>query len=97
MSEYRLKLYVIGQTPRAERAIANLRELCEREFDGRSYEVEVIDILENPQIAEQEKIIATPMLVMFLPPPMRRVIGDLSDSDKVLAGLGLGPLPPRNA
>ena len=97
MSEYRLKLYVIGQTPRAERAIANLRELCEREFDGRSYEVEVIDILENPQIAEKEKIIATPMLVMFLPPPMRRVIGDLSDADKVLAGLGLGPLPPRNS
>ncbi len=97
MSEYRLKLYVIGQTPRAERAIANLRELCEKEFDGRSYEVEVIDILENPQIAEKERIIATPMLVMFLPQPMRRVIGDLSDSDKVLMGLGLAPSPPRNS
>ncbi len=97
MSEYRLRLYVVGQTPRAERAIANLRELCEKEFDGRSYEVEVIDVLENPQIAEKEKILATPMLVMFLPPPMRRVIGDLSDSEKVLLGLGLRPSPPRES
>lgn len=95
MSEYRLRLYVTGQTPRAERAIANLHRLCEKEFDGRSYEIEVIDVLERPELAEQEKILATPTLVMFLPPPIRRVIGDLSKSDKVLLGLGLLPSPPE--
>jgi circadian clock protein KaiB len=96
MSEYRLKLYVTGQTPRAERAIANLRQLCEQELEGR-YEVEIIDVLEHPQLAEQDKILATPTLVKFLPPPARRVIGDLSESDKVLLGLDLWPPPARTA
>ena len=72
MKEYILKLYVTGQTPRAERAIANLRRLCEHEFAGR-YEIEVIDVLEHPELAEQERILATPTLVRFLPPPLRRV------------------------
>jgi len=89
MKEYILKLYVTGQTPRAERAIANLRRLCEHEFAGR-YEIEVIDVLEHPELAEQERILATPTLVRFLPPPLRRVIGDLSDSDKVLLARPLG-------
>lgn len=94
MSEYRLKLYVTGQTPRAERAIANLRQLCSQELDGR-YELEIIDVLEHPQLAEQDKILATPTLVKCLPPPVRRVIGDLSESDKVLLGLDLWPPLPR--
>jgi len=87
-------MYVTGQTPRAERAIANLRRLCEHEFAGR-YEIEVIDVLEHPELAEQERILATPTLVRFLPPPLRRVIGDLSDSDKVLLGLDLSAPPPK--
>jgi circadian clock protein KaiB len=93
MKEYVLKLYVTGQTPRAERAIANLRRLCDHDLEGR-YEVEVVDVLEHPQLAEQEKILATPTLVRLLPPPLRRVIGDLSESDKVLLGLDLWPAPP---
>jgi circadian clock protein KaiB len=94
MNEYILKLYVTGQTPRTERAIANLRKLCEHELAGR-YEVEVIDVLEHPQLAEDEKILATPTLVRYLPPPLRRVIGDLSESEKVLLGLDLSTPPPK--
>lgn len=90
MSQYRLKLYVTGQSPRAERAIANLHRLCERELGGR-YEVEIIDVLEHPDLAEKEKILATPTLVKCLPPPTRRIIGDLSVPDKVLLGLDLWP------
>jgi len=90
MTEYLLRLYVTGQTPRAQRAIANLRQICDAELDGR-YEVEVIDVLEQTQLAEDEKILATPTLVRHLPPPMRRIIGDLSEFDKVLLGLDLAP------
>ena len=90
MTEYLLRLYVTGQTPRAQRAIANLRQICDAELDGR-YEVEVIDVLEQTQLAEDEKILATPTLVRHLPPPMRRIIGDLSEFDNVLLGLDLAP------
>ena len=90
MAKYLLKLYVTGQTPRAQRAIANLRRLCDSELAG-SYEMVVIDVLERPQLAEDEKILATPTLVKELPPPIRRIIGDLSDSEKVLLGLDLQP------
>lgn len=86
MSKYILKLYVTGNTPRSDKAIANLREICERELEG-TYELIVIDVLERPQLAEDERIIATPTLVRELPPPLRRIIGDLSDSDQVLLGL----------
>jgi circadian clock protein KaiB len=86
--KYVLKLYVTGQTPRSQRAIANLRRLCEEELEG-AYEMMVIDVLERPQLAEDEKILATPTLVKELPMPMRRIIGDLSDSEKVLLGLDL--------
>lgn len=86
--KYVLKLYVTGQTPRTERAIANLRRLCEEELDDR-YELLVIDVLDHPQLAEDERILATPTLIKQLPPPLRRVIGDLSDKDKVLLGLDL--------
>lgn len=87
---YVLTLFVTGRTPRAERAIANLRRLCEDELEG-CYELVVVDVLENPQAAEDERILATPTLIKQLPPPLRRVIGDLSDKDKVLLGLNLRP------
>ena len=90
MSEYILRLYVTGKTPRAELAIANLQRICDEELHGR-YELEIIDVLEQPQLAEDEKILATPTLIKRLPPPLRRVIGDLSDKEKVLLGLELQP------
>ena len=83
-----LRLYVTGQTPRSQRAIANLRRICDEQLTNR-YEIVVIDILERPQLAEDEKIIATPTLIKALPMPLRRVIGDLSDVDQVLLGLDL--------
>jgi circadian clock protein KaiB len=86
--KYVLKLYVTGKTARTERAIANLRRLCEEELD-QCYELVVIDVLDHPQLAEDERILATPTLIKQLPPPLRRVIGDLSDKDKVLLGLDL--------
>ena len=90
MSHFLLKLYVAGQTPRAEAAIANLRRICEHELDGR-YELEIIDVLDHPELAEDARILATPTLIKQLPPPLRRVIGDLSDTEKVLLGLELAP------
>jgi len=83
-----LKLYVAGSTTRAKSAIDNLRRICETELQGR-YDLQVIDVLENPELAEDDKILATPTLIKQLPPPLRRVIGDLSDSEKVLLGLEL--------
>lgn len=88
MTKIGLKLYIIGHTPRSERAIENLRRICEVELAGQ-YDLAVIDILERPQLAEDEKIMATPTLVRELPKPMRRIIGDLSDVEKVLLGLDL--------
>ncbi len=94
MNEYLLKLYVTGKTPRSERAIANLRRLCEENAaNGVNYRIEVIDVLDHPQLAEQEKILATPTLIKELPPPIRRVIGDLSNTEKVLLGLDLAAQP----
>ena len=90
MNKVLLKLYVTGMTPKSERAIANLRRICEQELNGR-YELVVIDVLERPQLAEDEKILATPTLTKELPLPLRRIIGDLSDSDKVLLGLDMQP------
>ena len=81
-----LRLYVTGKTSKAEVAIQNLRHICEQELRGQ-YELQVIDVLEHPQMAEDEKILATPTLIKRLPPPLRRVIGDLSDKEKVLLGL----------
>jgi len=96
MSSYRLKLYVTGHTPRSERAIASMRHICEVELRGQ-YELTVIDVLENPQLAEDEKILATPTLVKELPAPLRRLIGDLSDSEKVLLGLDIVDESQRNS
>ena len=92
MNEFLLKLYITGQTVRADRAIASLRRICERELGGQ-YKMVVIDILERPQLAEAEKILATPTLIRELPSPLRRLIGDLSDTEKVLLGLDLQPYP----
>lgn len=88
--KYQIKLYVTGQTPRSEQAFANLRRICEEELRGQ-YELIVIDVLERPQLAEDEKILATPTVVKELPHPIRRIIGDLSDSERVLLGLDLRP------
>jgi circadian clock protein KaiB len=86
LATYVLKLYVTGTSPRAEVAIANLRRICEQELRDQ-YELVIIDVLEQPQLAEDDKILATPTLIKQLPPPLRRVIGDLSDKEKVLFGL----------
>jgi len=85
-------LYITGQTPSSVRAIANLQRLCERELKDQ-YDLVIIDVLEHPQLAEDEKILATPTLIKELPPPLRRLIGDLSDTEKVLLGLDLQPYP----
>jgi circadian clock protein KaiB len=69
-----------------------LRRICENELQGR-YELEIIDVVQHPQVAEDDKILATPTLIKQLPPPLRRVIGDLSDTEKVLMGLDVQPLP----
>ena len=86
--KYLLKLFVTGQTPRSELAIENLRRICEEEFSNE-YELIVVDILKRPQLAEDEKILATPTVIKELPPPIRRIIGDLSGKEKVLLGLDL--------
>ena len=88
MQKFIIKLYVTGQTARSLRAIANLRRICEEELKGE-YDLMVIDVLERPQLAEDEKILATPTVVRELPPPIRRIIGDLSDTERVLLGLDL--------
>ena len=87
---YRLRLYVVGATPRSQQAIANLREVCETELAGR-YELEVIDIYQQPTLGAGEQIIAAPTLIKELPPPVRRLVGDMSDRDHVLLGLDLQP------
>jgi circadian clock protein KaiB len=91
MNKFRLRLYITGRTSQSQNAIENLRRICEADLQGR-YEIEVIDVLENPGLAEHEKILATPTLVKRLPEPVRKIIGDLSDRAKVLLGLDLEPL-----
>ncbi len=95
MDKFKLRLYITGKTPKSERAIANLKEICEKELKGL-YVLQIIDVLESPQLAEDEKILATPTLIKDLPPPLKRIIGDLSDSDKVLLGLDLSPVLDSN-
>ena len=85
-----LRLYVAGMTPRSARAIANAKEICEEHLKGR-YDLQVIDIYQQPALAEGEQIIAVPTLLKKLPPPLRRIIGDLSDRERVLIGLDLKP------
>ena len=88
MDKYQLKLFVTGQTLRSSRAIMNLRRICEEEL-GTGYELDIIDVLERPQLAEEERVLATPTLIKKSPLPVRRIIGDLSDTKQVLRGLEL--------
>jgi circadian clock protein KaiB len=85
---WNLRLYVAGQTPKSIRAFANLKVLCEEHLKGR-YKIEVIDLRENPQLARGDQIVAIPTLVRRLPPPVRTIIGDLSNSVRLLVGLDL--------
>ena len=91
MKQYQLRLYVTGETPNSLRAIENLKRLCVDQRLEEEFEVKIIDILKEPQLAEDDKIIATPTLVKSLPPPLRKIIWDLSATDKVLLGLNLVP------
>ncbi|MBI1200412.1 MAG: circadian clock protein KaiB [Phenylobacterium sp.] len=96
MTKFKLRLYITGSTPQSHRAIDNLRTICETELPNL-YEIEVIDVLEDPEMAESEKILATPTLVKRLPEPVRKIIGDLSDRQKVLLGLDIERLNQREA
>jgi circadian clock protein KaiB len=91
---HRLRLYVAGQTPRSLAAVANLERICKEHLAGR-YRVEVIDLLEQPQLAAGDQILAIPTLVRALPEPVKRIIGDLSDTERVLVGLDLLPAGDR--
>lgn len=87
---YNLRLYVAGQTPKSLQAFANLKKICEEHLEGR-YEIVIIDLLENPQLARGDQILAIPTLVRKLPEPIRKIIGDLSNTERVLVGLDLRP------
>lgn len=91
LKTWKLRLYVAGQSAKSIRAFANLKELCETHLKGR-YLIEVIDLLEQPHMARGDQIIATPTLVIKLPKPVRQIIGDLSNTDRVLVGLALQQL-----
>lgn len=85
---YELRLYVAGETPKSVLALANLRTICEEHLRGR-YEIEVIDLMDNPQLAQGDQILALPTLVRRLPEPIKKIIGDLSNTERVLVGLDL--------
>lgn len=87
---WELRLYIAGQTPKSLAAISNLHRICEEHLDGQ-FNIDVIDLLEKPQLAEGDEIIAIPTLVRRLPEPVRRIIGDLSNTEKTLVGLQLKP------
>jgi len=88
-SRYVLKLYVAGQSPRSVNAIANINKICQANLQGR-YVLDVIDLYQQPQLAQGEQIIAVPTLIRTLPLPLRRIIGDLSNTERVLVGLDIG-------
>jgi len=87
---WQLRLYVAGQTPKSLTAFSNLKQICETHLEGR-YRIEVIDLLEQPQLSTGDQILAIPTLVRKLPQPVRKIIGDLSDTERVLVGLDLRP------
>lgn len=91
---YRLRLYVAGQTAKSLAATANLKRVCEDHLAGR-YEIEVIDLVQNPKLAAGDQILAIPTLVRRLPAPLKRIIGDLSNTEKVLVGLDIRPKAAR--
>ncbi len=92
---WELRLYVAGQTPKSVKAFANLKRLCEDHLAGQ-YRIEVIDLMKNPQLAEGDQIFAIPTLVRKLPEPVKKIIGDLSNTERVLVGLDLRSVPPPN-
>jgi circadian clock protein KaiB len=91
---YVLRLYVAGQTPKSMTAFANLKKLCEEHLAGK-YKIEVIDLLKNPQLARGDQIFAIPTLVRRLPQPLKKIIGDLSNTERVLVGLDIRPLKDK--
>jgi circadian clock protein KaiB len=88
MDKYLLKLFITGRTARSEHAIENLKKICEKELKGK-YNLQVIDVLEMPNLAEDDKVMATPTLIKQLPPPIQRLVGDLVDREKVLKYLDI--------
>jgi circadian clock protein KaiB len=86
-----LRLYVAGQTPKSMTAFANLKKLCAENLPAKQYSIEVVDLLKNPQLAKGDQILAIPTLVRKLPQPIRKIIGDLSNTERVLVGLDLRP------
>lgn len=88
---WNLRLYVAGQTPKSMAAFSNLKKLCEEHLAGRRYSIEVVDLLKNPMLAKGDQILAIPTLVRKLPEPMRKILGDLSNTERVLVGLDLRP------
>lgn len=92
---WQLKLYVAGQTPKSLAAFANLKKICEEHLAGK-YRIEIIDLLENPTLAAGDQILAIPTLVRKLPEPVRKIIGDLSHTERVLVGLDIRPLLIKN-
>ena len=85
---YRLRLYTAGHTPKSVLAVANLKRICDEYLHGR-YEIEIVDLFENPQLAQGDQILAVPTLVRRLPEPIKKIIGDLSNTERVLVGLDL--------
>ncbi|MDZ4805785.1 MAG: circadian clock KaiB family protein [Candidatus Eisenbacteria bacterium] len=92
---FELRLYIAGQTPRSVTAFANLKEICEEHLSGR-YKIEVIDLLLHPQLAAGDQIVAIPTLVRKLPEPLRRIVGDLSNTERALVGLQLRPVTQKD-
>ncbi|HEY9613521.1 circadian clock KaiB family protein [Allocoleopsis sp.] len=88
---WELQLYVAGQTPKSLKAFANLKKICQEHLNGQ-YRIEVIDLMENPNLAKQNQIVALPTLVRKLPEPMKVIIGDLSNQEKILLGFNLQPI-----
>jgi circadian clock protein KaiB len=93
IARWELKLYVAGQTAKSLQAFANLKRICEEHLSGE-YDIEIIDLLKNPQLAKGDQILALPTLVRKLPEPVRKIIGDLSNTERVLVGLDLRPRQP---
>jgi circadian clock protein KaiB len=93
---WELRLYIAGQTPKSVLALKNITKYCEEHLAGK-YSIEIIDLLKNPQLAEGDQIFAIPTLVRKFPEPLRKIIGDLSNEEKVLVGLNIRPLSLKNA
>ena len=91
---WELRLYIAGQTPKSVTAFSNLKRLCEEHLPGR-YKIEVIDLMQQPQLAAGDQIVAIPTLIRKLPEPLRRIVGDLSNTERTLVGLQLRPAQPR--